>query len=313
MTYFSAACTLKPIILNQTGEEKSVGSSLCQSTAGLMLLTEEKRNLLMTNLPSLVEMLQAGVHFGHQASRWHPKMEPYIFTERGGIHIVNLEKTQEMLQAALEYAKGVVSRGGVVLFVGTKRQAQEIVKREAEACAMPYVSERWLGGTLTNFGEIKKLIKRFKTLKDQQAKGELRKYTKKEQLMFAREIEELQRKVGGIERLERMPEAMFIVDMRVEKTALAEARTTGIPVIAICDTNVNPQDAAYPIPANDDAVKGIEMLTHLMSLAVQEGKLEAEKARLEAGQAATADGAGASKAPTVSIASTGTGKIIEEV
>lgn len=131
--------------------------------------------------------------------------------------------------------------------------------------------------------------------------------------MFAREIEELQRKVGGIERLERMPEAMFIVDMRVEKTALAEARTTGIPVIAICDTNVNPQDAAYPIPANDDAVKGIEMLTHLMSLAVQEGKLEAEKARLEAGQAATADGAGASKAPTVSIASTGTGKIIEEV
>ncbi len=231
----------------------------------------------MTTMPSLVEMLQAGVHFGHQASRWHPKMEQYIFTERGNIHIIDLEKTQEKLAESLEFVRGVAARGGVVLFVGTKRQAADIVKREAEACGMPYVNERWLGGTLTNFTEVKKLIRRYKMLKDQQAKGELRKYTKKEQIWFAREILELDTKVGGIASLERMPDAMYIVDLRNEKTALQEAMATGILMTAICDTNVNPEDVAHPIPANDDSVKGIALITHLISEAIQEGRKEAEK------------------------------------
>ena len=204
-------------------------------------------------------------------------MEPYIFTERGGIHIINLEKTQEMLSKALDILKGIASRGGVIMCVGTKRQAQEILKTEMEACGMPYVNQRWLGGTLTNFAEIRKLIRRYKMLKDQQAKGELKKYTKKEQLMFAREIEELDKKVGGIQTIDRLPDALFIVDIKTEKTALEEAIVTGIPVIALCDTNVNPDDVQYPIPANDDAVKSIQMMLHLVSEAIQEGKNQKQK------------------------------------
>jgi small subunit ribosomal protein S2 len=161
--------------------------------------------------------------------------------------------------------------------VGTKRQAQEILKTEMEACGMPYVNQRWLGGTLTNFAEIRKLIRRYKMLKDQQAKGELKKYTKKEQLMFAREIEELDKKVGGIQTIDRLPDALFIVDIKTEKTALEEAIVTGIPVIALCDTNVNPDDVQYPIPANDDAVKSIQMMLHLVSEAIQEGKNQKQK------------------------------------
>ncbi|HBO99910.1 MAG: 30S ribosomal protein S2 [Candidatus Uhrbacteria bacterium GW2011_GWF2_41_16] len=231
----------------------------------------------MPTIPKLEDMLKAGIHFGHQSSRWHPRMEPYIFTERGGIHIINLEKTQEMLSKALDILKGIASRGGVIMCVGTKRQAQEILKTEMEACGMPYVNQRWLGGTLTNFAEIRKLIRRYKMLKDQQAKGELKKYTKKEQLMFAREIEELDKKVGGIQTIDRLPDALFIVDIKTEKTALEEAIVTGIPVIALCDTNVNPDDVQYPIPANDDAVKSIQMMLHLVSEAIQEGKNQKQK------------------------------------
>ncbi|MBI4598860.1 30S ribosomal protein S2 [Candidatus Uhrbacteria bacterium] len=235
----------------------------------------------MPTIPSLAEMLQAGVHFGHQSSRWHPKMEPYIFTERGGIHVINLEKTQEKLEKAVDFLRGVAARGGVILFVGTKRQASEIVKREAEACGMPYVNNRWLGGTLTNFFEIRKLIRRYKTLKDQQVKGELRKYTKKEQLWFGREIEELDRKVGGIQTVERMPDVVFIVDMKAEKTALDEARVIGTQIAALCDTNVNPDDVQWPIPANDDAVKGIDMMLRVISEAVQEGRKEWDRGAAE--------------------------------
>lgn len=222
--------------------------------------------------PSIVDMLKTGMHIGHTASRWHPKMKPFIFGERAGVHIVNLEETQRMLDLAIEQIKQIVSRGGVVLFVGTKRQAQPVVRKYAESCGMPFVTERWLGGTLTNFKQIKESIKRFKTLKDQRDKGELRKYTKKEQLMITREIEDMEKRIGGIESLTKIPEAMFVVDVRREKTAVSEANVTNTKVFAICDTNVNPERVDFIIPSNDDSVKAIELICKTVSDAVREGK-----------------------------------------
>ncbi len=236
----------------------------------------------MPKQPTLVEMLESGVHFGHQTSRWHPKMEPYIFGARGGIHIINLEKTQEMLPVALDFVKGVASRGGKILFVGTKSQAKDIIKKYAEECGQPYVINRWLGGTLTNFNQVKKSIKRLKTLKEQRDKGELRKYTKKEQLLLDREIEDLEETVGGIQDLTEIPEAIFVVDIRAEKTAVEEAHRTGCKVVAMVDTNVNPDNVDYLIPANDDAVKSIELITRLIAEAVKEGAKSAGSAGTKA-------------------------------
>ncbi len=231
----------------------------------------------MPNLPSLTDMLKAGMHFGHKTSRWHPKMKDYIFGARQGVHIINLEETNKMLESALETAKGIAARGGVILFVGTKVQAQDIVKKYADACGMPYVIHRWLGGTLTNFEQIKKTLKRMKMLKDQRDKGELNKYTKKERLMISREIEDMEHKLGGMQEVTKVPDAMFIIDVRTEKTALKEANVTGIPVIALCDTNVNPGGVSKIIPGNDDAVKSIELISKLMCDAIKEGKANAIK------------------------------------
>ncbi len=224
---------------------------------------------------SLIDMLKSGMHFGHSTSRWHPKMAPYIFGERGGVHIIDLEKTQEMLDRALEQVKTMTSHGGVLLFVGTKSQAKPLVKNYAEACGMPYVAERWLGGTLTNFHQIKESIKRFKMLKDQREKGELRKYTKKEQLMIQWEIEDMEIRLGGIEHMTKVPDALFVVDVRRERTAVKEAAVLGIQVLAICDTNVNPDGVRYVIPANDDSVKTLELLCKAVSDSVKEGKAQA--------------------------------------
>ena len=232
----------------------------------------------MANVPQLDQMLQAGVHFGHRSSRWHPKMAPYIFGVRSGVHITNLEETQKSLSSALDFVASVASRGGMILFVGTKPQARNIIKKYAEETGMPYINNRWLGGTLTNFGEIKRLIKKFLDLKDKEAKGELKKYTKKEQLWFSRDIEDMDRKVGGIQSMLSTPEAVFIVDIKAEKTALDEAKQKGIKVIAMCDTNVNPTNVDYPIPANDDGVKSIELITKTIAEAVGEGKANAVKA-----------------------------------
>ncbi len=226
----------------------------------------------MPKIPSLEEMLSAGVHFGHRTSHWHPKMEPYIFTARGGVHIINLEETQKKLEEALKFVSDIAARGGVILFVGTKRQAQDIIKKYAEEAGMPYVNERWLGGTLTNFGVIRRLVKHYIDLKDKQDKGELKKYTKKERLMIGREIEDMERKVYGVRNMETKPDAVFIADIRSEKTAIKEANHLGIPVIAICDTNVNPSGVKQIIPANDDAVKSIEMMVGLVAEAIKEGK-----------------------------------------
>jgi small subunit ribosomal protein S2 len=234
----------------------------------------------MPKLPSLLEMLQAGVHFGHRESRWHPKMKPFIFGSRNGIHIVDLEKTLGKLDEALTFVRDLTARGGVILFLGTKRQARDIVKKYAEECGAPYISGRWLGGTLTNYGEVMNLVRHFNDLKAKQAAGALSKYTKKEQSNFAKEIEDLEEKVGGIKNVVRPPDAVFVIDLMKEKTAVAEAITRKIPIVALTDTNVNPEIVAYPIPSNDDAVKTIELMTKLVAEAVKEGKALREKQAL---------------------------------
>lgn len=244
----------------------------------------------MTKLPSILEMLQAGVHFGHKESRWHPKMKPYIFGARNGIHIFDLERTSAKLKEALEYVRDTVARGGIILFLGTKRQARDVVKKYAEECGMPYVCGRWLGGTLTNFHEVQALIRRYLDLKQQQKSGQLEKYTKKEQAGFAKAIADMESKVGGISALTRPPDAIFVIDMRKEKTAVQEALVRHIPMVALVDTNVNPDLATYVIPSNDDAVKTIELMTRLVSEAAKDGKaLREEQRRTAEAQKAAAE------------------------
>ena len=230
-------------------------------------------------------MLQAGVHFGHRDSRWNPKMKNFIFGTRNGIHIVDLEKTLVKLDDALNYVRDLTARGGVILFLGTKRQARDIIKKYATECGAPYIAGRWLGGTLTNFGEVMNLVKHYNDLKAKQASGALAKYTKKEQSNFSKEIEDLENKVGGIAGITRPPEAVFVIDIMKEKTAVAEALVRGIPLVALTDTNVNPDKVAYPIPSNDDAVKTIEMMTRLIAEAVKEGRVLREKQSAEAEKA----------------------------
>lgn len=222
--------------------------------------------------PSLKELLEAGAHFGHQASRWHPKMADYIFGTRSGIHVINLERTQKELENALNEVKDIAAKGGTVLFIGTKSQAKKYVREAAEACGMPHVTERWLGGTLTNFKQIRDTVDRYLKLKEQQEKGELDKYTKLERLMISREVEEYDEKVGGIATLKKKPDAVFVTDVRFDKTAVMEANVCGIRVIGVCDTNVNPTRIDRVIPMNDDAIRSIELVTGLMAEAVKEGK-----------------------------------------
>ena len=224
-------------------------------------------------LPTLLEMLQAGMHFGHRTSRWHPKMEPYIFTEKNGIHIINLEKTAELLAKALGFVRDTVAAGGTVVLVGTKDQAKEYIARAGIETGMPYVNRRWLGGTFTNFRMLKEnLLGQYLDLKGKKERGELGKYTKKEQLEFTNKIADMEKKIGGISSLNKLPEAVFILDIRKEVTAFTEAKETGVPIVAVCDSNVNPDGVAYPIPSNDDAVKTIELLVTLVTEAIKEGK-----------------------------------------
>ncbi|MFA5185970.1 MAG: 30S ribosomal protein S2 [Patescibacteria group bacterium] len=239
----------------------------------------------MSKIPSLVDLLQAGAHFGHQTSKWHPKMKKFIFGSRQGIHIINLEETQKALESALGFAKSVSQRGGIVLFVGTKKQAVDIVRSAALACGMPFVNKRWLGGTLTNFSAISQQLRTFKDLKRKQERGELSKFTKLEQLRLGEKIKKLEDNIGGIQDLVRIPEAIFIMDIRKDKTAFEEAKRRGVKIIALCDSNVNPNDVDYPIPANDDAVKSIELFANLVAAACQEGRQEWETARARLGGA----------------------------
>jgi small subunit ribosomal protein S2 len=230
----------------------------------------------MANSPSLLEMLKAGVHFGHRTSRWHPKMAPFIFGSRAGVHIIDVEKTQVMLEKTISYVEDLVSRGGMILFVGTKKQATDLVQKVATDANAPYVNTRWLGGTFTNFSEIQRLIKNYLDLKDKREKGELKKYTKLEQLQFDRQIVELEGKIGGISTLTKLPEAIFVLDVRHDKTAVDEARKKGVKVIAVCDTNVNPDKIDHVIPANDDSIASLTMITKLMGEAVKTGRSKAK-------------------------------------
>lgn len=239
-------------------------------------------------LPTLLDLMQAGVHFGHRTTKWHPKMEPYIFGARNNVHVINLEKTLEKLKEALDAVRETVGKGGVILFVGTKTQAQELVKRSATEVSMPYVVTRWLGGTLTNFKVIRNRVKYFLDLKDKQTRGELQKYTKKEQLLFAREIEDLEEKFGGVASLERLPDMIYVIDIKHEDTAVREAKQMKVKIVAICDTNVNPTGISYCIPGNDDAVKAIEFITRLVAEAVKEGKELAAARAKEAAEKAVA-------------------------
>jgi len=223
-------------------------------------------------MPSLAELMKAGAHFGHRHSKWHPKMQPYIFTEKNGIHVINLEETQKQLVLATDFLTQTVSAGGTVLFLGTKRQAQDIVKEAAIRCGMPYIVSRWLGGTLTNSHSILGLVKKYNKLKDDRATGRLSRYTKKEQLMMARDMETLDGLIGGIASMERIPEAIFIVDIKEEKTAVLEARKKHVPVVAICDTNVNPDLVDWPVPANDDATNSIKVIVNVVADAIAEAR-----------------------------------------
>jgi len=212
-------------------------------------------------------------------------MKKYIFGHRQGIHIINLEETQKALERAMGFVKSVAQRGGSVLFVGTKKQASELVEKAAQSCAMPYVNKRWLGGTMTNFSVIAQQLRLFKDLKRKQERGELAKYTKFEQQKISEKIKKLDEKIGGIQDMARIPEVVFILDIRKDKTALEEAKRRGVKIVAICDSNVNPSDVDYPIPSNDDAVKAIELMTGLIALACKEGRQEWESARARLGGA----------------------------
>ncbi len=230
----------------------------------------------MPNIPDLSAMLKAGVHFGHQVSKRYPKMSVYIHGSKNLVDVINLEKTQEQLSLALNFIKTVVANGGAVLFVSSKKQAKEIMKHHAIDCGMPYITSRWLGGTFTNFANIVKLVRKLEQLEVKSQSGELDKYTKMEQLEFTREIERLTDLVGGLKGISRLPEAVFVIDIKKEKTAVAEAIKKGIPIVALVDTNVNPEKISYPIPANDDATKSIELMTNLVAEAVKEGKVITE-------------------------------------
>lgn len=227
---------------------------------------------ITTQVPSLEEMLKAGVHFGHQTSRRHPKMASYIFTKRNNIHVIDLEATHAKLIEAIEFARQIAANGGAILFLGSKRQARESVKKAAERCGMPYIVGRWIGGVFTNFETVSKLIDKLKRLESEEASGAWEKYKKSEQLAFKKEQLKLLEFVGGIRTMTKLPKAVFIVDIKKEKTAVAEAAKKHIPIIAITDTNVNPETVQYPIPANDDAVSAITLVTNCIAAAVEEGK-----------------------------------------
>jgi small subunit ribosomal protein S2 len=221
---------------------------------------------------SIKRLLEAGAHFGHQTSRWNPRMKKYIFTKRNGIHIIDLEKTADMLEKACSFVRQVVEEGGTVLFVGTKKQAQAAIEEEAQRCGMFYVNQRWLGGVLTNFVTIQSRIDFLVRLEDQRERGEFKRLPKKEALKNEEKIKRLNRLVGGFKEMTQHPSAMFIVDPTKERIALAEAKRVGIPVVAMVDSNCDPEEIDFPIPSNDDAIRAIKLVSGYISDAVLEGK-----------------------------------------
>ena len=245
-------------------------------------LTKGRESL--ANVVSMKLLLEAGVHFGHQTRRWDPRMRPYIFTERNGIHIIDLQQTVVKLNEAYNFVRDLVANGGTVLFVGTKKQAQEAVDTEAKRCGMFYVNQRWLGGLMTNFRTIQSRLRRLEELEGRKERGEFALLPKKEAMHLDDEIARLTRLLGGIRSMNRLPGVVFIIDPHKERIAVAESRRLEIPVVALCDTNCNPGEIDYPIPANDDAIRAVKLLSNKMADAVLEG----QRAR-EAAEAAEAE------------------------
>src|SRR6202521_6203011 len=239
---------------------------------------------------TMKELLEAGVHFCHQTRRWNPKMKEYIFGERNGIHIIDLQKTLKMFREAGRFVSEVASRGRVVLFVGTKRQAQEAVAEEGKRCGMFYVNHRWLGGTLTNWATLQKSIKRLKTLKAMIEDGRMAELSKKEAARLERELKHLQQNLEGVENMTAQPDAMFVVDSHTEQIAVREARRMGVPVVAVVDTNSDPDQVGWAVPGNDDALRAIRLFTSKIADAVVEGRAAFEQTRLAGEKAAAAEG-----------------------
>jgi small subunit ribosomal protein S2 len=239
------------------------------------------------------ELLEAGVHFGHQTKRWNPKMKPFIFDARNGIHIIDLSKTEAQLEAALNYLANAVRKGGKILFVGTKKQAQICVKETAKETGQMFVTERWLGGTLTNFATVKTSIKRLKEIERWETDGTMAGYVKQEQAAIRREGARLNKYFDGLRELDKMPAALFVVDVKREHNAVAEAKKLGVPVVALVDTNCDPEDADYPIAANDDAIRSVRLLLGAVSQAITQARAEFEskKSRRVNDEAAPVDAA----------------------
>ncbi len=230
-------------------------------------------------IPTIDDMLKAGVHFGHRTSKWHPKMKPYIFTTRNGIHIIDLEKSLYCLKTALEFLKKIIKSKGIILFVGTKTPIRRLVRQLAEKCEMPYINERWLGGTLTNFATISKRLKYFKELTEKKKSGELKKYTKKEQRKFDLELKRLEARFSGIKNLNKLPEALLVFDLKEDLLAVKEAKKMNIPIIAFCDTNVDPTLVDYPIPCNDDAASALRLIGQSIVITIQKNKDKAKSSK----------------------------------
>jgi small subunit ribosomal protein S2 len=221
---------------------------------------------------SMKQLLEAGVHFGHQTRRWNPKMDKYIFTERNGIYIIDLQKTVKMMEQAYNFVRDIAQDGANILFVGTKKQAQEAVKEEAERCNMFYVNHRWLGGTLTNFQTIRKRIDRLHELERMEEDGTFDVLPKKEVILLKKEKARLEKFLGGIKNMKKLPDAVFIIDPRKERIAVAEARKLNIPIISIVDTNCDPDEVDYVIPGNDDAIRAVRLFTSKIADAILEGR-----------------------------------------
>jgi len=241
---------------------------------------------------SLEALLESGAHFGHLTRRWNPKMKPYIFMERNGIHVIDLKKTQEMLEAACIAVSNSVSEGKKPLFVGTKQQASDVVKQEAQRCRAHYVTERWLGGMLTNFSTIRKSVKRLTNIEKMETDGTFENITKKERLFLSRERDKLQAVLSGVVEMSRLPGIVFVVDIKKEAIAVKEAKRLGVPVVAIVDTNTDPDPIDFPIPANDDALKSVQLITKATADAVLDGQERAStKQQAEAEEHALAEAA----------------------
>ncbi len=221
---------------------------------------------------TMKQLLEAGVHFGHQTKRWNPKMKPFIFAARNDIYIIDLQQTVKMFRTAYDAVKEIASKGGNLLFVGTKKQAQTAIEEEAQRCAMPYVNQRWLGGMLTNFITIRASVKRLKELEEMETTGQMDSFVKKEILLMGREKAKLERYLGGIKDMDKLPDAVFLVDSKKETIALKEAKKLGIPIIAIVDTNCDPDDVNYIIPGNDDAIRAVKLFSMAMANACIEGR-----------------------------------------